>query len=541
MALRSEVAGDREKVLRLSRRLVALHVCAVVLLIGVVLSTTLWIAAETNRLARESSERLVETGLNAFRSRLYTLVKDYSIWDEAYAAIGAGDRAWLYSNIGTAASEIGTMDMILFVEAPGAEPFGWVEGSPEEGELGLLPAATVSEVVGLLQEDGRPDPRYRTTMARVGDEVWAFAVARVRPLDQLPADAELGDLPVQIHGMRLPGPRLDQIGSALLIEDLTLAQAPAAGQASLELRGADGASVGTLVWEPPRPGASIRQRVALPLAAALAMVALISAVSSRFAVGWARRLERALDAAKAADRSKSEFLSNVSHEIRTPMNGIFGVAQLLRLTELTDEQRELVGVLQSSADTQMSLITDLLEISRMEGGARLLETAPFAPARTVRDVAEMIRLAAARKGVGFEVEAGALEGLEVLGDERAFRQIATNLLGNAMKFTERGRVRLEADAGLGDGLARIAIRVADTGPGIPAEALPRIFERFYRVDNSLARTTEGTGLGLAISQRLARMMGGDIEVASAEGKGSVFEFRATFALAGAAAGALDAA
>ena len=115
-----------------------------------------------------------------------------------------------------------------------------------------------------------------------------------------------------------------------------------------------------------------------------------------------------------------------------------------------------------------------------------------------------MRLAAERKGIGFEVDARALAGVTIEGDERALRQIATNLLGNAVKFTDRGRVRLEASASrTDDDRMQIEVRVSDTGPGIPVEALPRIFERFYRVDNSLSRTTEGTGLGLAISRRLA--------------------------------------
>jgi signal transduction histidine kinase len=537
-----DAPAEREKVLHLSHRLVALHVCAVALLIGVVLSTTIWISAEHNKLAQASSERLVSTGLNAFRARLYTLVKDYSIWDEAYDAVVADDRDWLYSNVGTAATEIGTIDMLLIDNPAAGEPYGWVEGSPEGGLTGLIEHQTVAQLRTLLKRYPISDASTRTLIAVRGGEVWVFAVARIRPVDGLPAGVSEAELPVQVHGMRLPGPRLEQIGATLLIDDLHLAAAAEPGKASVTLRDAAGAPVALLAWNPPRPGASILGRVALPLSLALAAVVVISVVSSRLAVGWARRLERALHAAKAADRSKSEFLSNVSHEIRTPMNGIFGAAQLLRMTELTDEQRELVSVLFSSAQTQMSLITDLLELSQMEGGARQLDAAPFAPAATVKDVADMMRLVAAKKAVGLEVEASGIQGLGLLGDERALRQIVTNLLGNAIKFTERGRVRLEAAAlPQDDGRVRLEIAVADTGPGIPAAALPHVFERFYRVDNSLARTTEGTGLGLAISRRLARLMGGEITAASVEGQGSRFVFVAAFDRAGEASDALDAA
>ena len=210
-----------------------------------------------------------------------------------------------------------------------------------------------------------------------------------------------------------------------------------------------------VAWDPPRPGASILRRVALPLGLALLVVAIVSGISSNYAVRSARRLERALLAAKAADQSKTEFLSNVSHELRTPMNGILGVAQLLQTTELDGEQQELVSVLFTSAHAQMALISDLLDFSRMESGNRQLVEEPFEPAAVLKDLTEMIRVAVAKKGIGFESDWHTLADLTVRGDERAFRQIVTNLLGNAVKFTERGGVELRARAtGQGERVGR---------------------------------------------------------------------------------------
>lgn len=185
-------------------------------------------------------------------------------------------------------------------------------------------------------------------------------------------------------------------------------------------------------------------------------------------------------------------------------------------------------VLFASATAQMALISDLLDISRMENGNRQLIREPFRPAAVLKDVSEMIRVAADKKRIEFGSDWSAIEDLTVVGDGRAFRQIVTNLLGNAVKFTDRGSVSLQTLLENRNGRPQVLITVRDTGRGIPAEALPHIFERFYQVDGSLTRGVEGTGLGLAISQNLARMMGGRIEVQSELGKGSTFQLTLSF-------------
>jgi signal transduction histidine kinase len=537
-----EEPGDREGVIRLSRRLVGLHASGVLLLVLVVLSSVAWISAEHNKLALESSESMVRGAVTGFRTRLRTLVRDYSLWDEAYAAVIADDRDWLYSNIGSAASELGTVDLILFIRPGGGEPpFGWRSGSPAEGETGLIPPEVLAEILDMLDHEPTEDDQPPTMLAALDGAPWIFSVARVTPMSGEPDEIARDMLPIQVHGQRLSEDRLTAMGRSLLIDDLKLSQMPERGQAYVPLIDRMGEAIAYLTWDPPHPGASILRRVALPLGIGLLVIAIVSGVSSSYTVRSARRLERALQAAKAADLSKTEFLSNVSHELRTPMNGILGVAQLLQTTDLDNEQQELVSVLFSSANAQMALISDLLDFSRMESGNRQLVSEPFAPVAVLKDLSEMIRVAAAKKGIGFESDWHALAGLTVLGDERAFRQIVTNLLGNAVKFTDRGGVELRARATRQDGRAHIVVEVLDTGRGIPPEALPYIFDRFYQADSSLTRSTEGTGLGLAISQGLARLMGGRIEVASELGAGSSFGFNASFALAEAAGGERDAA
>lgn len=541
MTARIDEAGDRDGEVRLSRRLVGLHVGGVLLLIFVVLSTVGWISAEHNRLALQSSESMVQGGINSFRTRLRTLVRDYSIWDEAYDAALADDRQWLYSNIGNAAAEIGTLDLIVFVNPAAGEPFGWQHGSPEGGETGLLSADLLARILAALEASDAADGQPPTLLAARDGVPWAFSAARVTPVDGAPAGLPSELLPVQIHGQEVSGARLDRIGSGLLIEDLRLSDQPETGLARLPLVDYAGRTISYVTWKPPHPGASILRQVAVPLGLALAFIAVVSAVSSFYAVRSARRLERALLAARAADQSKTEFLSNVSHELRTPMNGVLGVAQLLQTTELDAEQRELVSVLFSSANAQMALISDLLDFSRMESGNRQLAEEPFEPGAVLKDLGEMIRVAAAKKGITFSADTRALGGLTVRGDERAFRQIVTNLLGNAVKFTDHGGVELRVGVACDAALAEVRVSVADSGRGIPPEALPQIFDRFYQADSSLTRSTEGTGLGLAISRNLARMMGGSIEVESEPGVGSTFTLATRFPVVDTAGPVRDAA
>jgi signal transduction histidine kinase len=189
----------------------------------------------------------------------------------------------------------------------------------------------------------------------------------------------------------------------------------------------------------------------------------------------------------------------------------------------------------------MALISDLLDFSRLESGNRRLVEEPFRPVDILKDVAEMMRVAGDRKGIALGTDWERLEGLVLRGDPRAMRQIVTNLVGNAVKFTDRGRVGLEAEADRDGDRLRLTVRVADTGRGIPAESLSQIFERFYQVDGSLTRSTEGTGLGLAISRGLARMMGGDITVESRLGVGSTFTLSVPFDVLAAEGPARDAA
>jgi PAS domain S-box-containing protein len=276
-----------------------------------------------------------------------------------------------------------------------------------------------------------------------------------------------------------------------------------------------------------------------------AVLQVLRSVADGIALGIERKrqeaeLLRAKEAAEVANRAKSEFLAHVSHEVRTPLNAILGMIELVLDTPVTDQQRKYLGVLQSSAEALLEMINDLLDFSKIEAGKLELDRATFSLRETLREILRSLAPSAHRKGLELLCNVPPNAPDNLFGDAGRLRQVLTNLVGNAVKFTEAGEVVVEVEtAGDENGselvrasgirgeesvACRLIFSVRDTGIGIPPHKLQKIFQPFEQADTSTTRRYGGTGLGLSIASRLVELMGGRITAESEPGRGSVFRF-----------------
>ncbi|WP_232286203.1 PAS domain-containing hybrid sensor histidine kinase/response regulator [Solidesulfovibrio carbinoliphilus] len=261
------------------------------------------------------------------------------------------------------------------------------------------------------------------------------------------------------------------------------------------------------------------------------LIAFVEDITDR--IESEKRLRQAKEEAEQANRAKSEFLANMSHEIRTPMNGVMGMTDLLLMSGLSGPAREYLQLIKQSGTSLLQIINDILDLSKIESGKFVLDCQAFSLRDSLETILHPLRLGARDKGLDFRHVIAADAPDRLLGDKGRLGQVLTNLVGNAIKFTEKGMVRLSVEPDPEAALpqtVRFLFRVQDDGIGIPAERLTDIFEPFSQVIKSGPAAGGGTGLGLSISKCLVGMMAGRIWVESTVGKGSIFSFSAQFAL-----------
>ncbi|MFK7941936.1 MAG: ATP-binding protein [Paracoccaceae bacterium] len=509
--------------LRASRRIAIYLTVSVVFFAITTTAFAFWITREHNRLAATASEQMVRSGMGGLAETVNTVSMDFSIWPDAVRALAIDDRDWVWDNIGISAAITETMDIMMIVPADGNLPYAWAPGMNREPSTTLLPFETVQSMMDRLKPIPVAERRPINSLMRAEDEIWLLTAARI--VSENPdEDPELdSDIPRLIFGFKLYEGRMIELGKQFLIDDLSISfERPTDGRTAIPLVGSEEELVGYAVWSPPRPGDQIMRSIAVPMALALGILTLVALVSSNLLSRSARRLESAMLAAQEASRAKSDFVANISHELRTPMNGVIGLGGLLRQTGLDEKQKRMVDMLLSSADNQMRLIGDLLDVNSIEHGRFSLNVAPFSPTSVVESTCALFEIDAQNKKLELNLQTSDPDKAAVLGDKERFRQICANLISNAIKFTDKGRVSVDLKVRSRLGEAMISLTVSDTGRGIAKQDLKNIFDRFAQGTSRERGKASGNGLGLAITKTIIDLMGGAISVESTPGKGSLF-------------------
>ncbi|HTI66083.1 MAG TPA: ATP-binding protein [Caulobacteraceae bacterium] len=513
------------------RLLAPLAVTAVGAMAVFVFSLLIW-SHEVDARARSREQGLVQQGVLARVTEIEGAIATQTDWDEAVAYLdNRFDAEWARSILLVELAQAAEFDDVVVLNGADAEVF------PERGgDLARLGAAPLVAEVRAAEVMRGP---LRASAFRNG------AGPARQPIQRSAFTA--GDGMVRLvtatliqpdDGARLPGKRAaivvtsqnvsgglltlmrDRFQVAPITARLGAAPDPALASVSFETSG-DGPAL-VLSWAPQRPGADLLKRAAGPMILILLTFVCVGLVMMR-------KVRNAAHELLASNRAQSEFLANMSHEIRTPLNGVVAVADALRRTGLSAQQLELVQIIRSSGAILERLLSDVLDLARIETGAVAIEKEPFHLAAAVRGAAALHRLRAEEKGIGLTLNLDPAAETAVIGDQMRLKQILTNLLSNAIKFTGEGGVSLEVAPIPGSDRWRFSVE--DTGVGFDPALRDRIFGRFQQADGSVTRRFGGTGLGLAICKQLAELMGGSMEAQGRPGAGACFTLVAPLPLA----------
>jgi signal transduction histidine kinase/CheY-like chemotaxis protein len=483
-------------------------------------------AATTIKEVIEVREQKVLT--QGIARRLLHLNEDIAyvaVWNEAYERSALRyDPVWSHENYGEYFAGHMGHDLTLMIGADGQVIYASEQGKAvPAARLAGFTRAAAPLFEKVRAETGRQGEaldraRYRRAEAFVshGGKAWLVAAGSVAPQKDWRGKLLTGPEPVVVSAIEMDAAFLGDLQADYDLEGLRLLAAGETARTGVVLNDVNGAPVAALGWTPLAPRRAVLGKAGgIFLAVGTTLALLITLLMLRIRA-VAEDLKTAARAARAADHAKSVFVANMSHEIRTPLNAVLGMAQVMEGDELQPRQRERLGLIREAGHTLLGVLNDVLDLSRIEAGQLSIAEAPFELETLARGVLGGFDGQASAKGLALDLELR-VDGWWK-GDAQRIRQIVSNLVSNAVKFTEGGAVRLVIET-TAEGL-RFAVE--DTGSGIAPDTLASLFARFAQADASITRRHGGTGLGLAISRELAELMGGQLTATSRPGEGSCF-------------------
>jgi two-component system, sensor histidine kinase len=530
------------------------RVSVAILLVGVtvlaiVLGVLAYSARSVDALSRNNETMLVSRALDGALKRLGDDVTSAAIWSDAYRAAETRDMDWLQTNFADYYADYFDHEVTILFDGQDAPFLASRDSEPVESAAESAFIKAIAPMLAAVRQegagkrfaaDGKRAAAFAAVAARhqvVNVDGTLYLVTLSNIVVENSEDAVFSSPDNLVASARRIDSLLEAITTDLAIESPRVAPPAENVEPAVMLYGPQREHLGAITWQPKAPGAGVLSRAAPFIALALAALAGGSYVLLRRILLILRKLGRsrsaltaslqelthARDAAQAASLAKSQFLASMSHEIRTPLNGILGMAQALSLSNLDADDTEKVRLILASGQTLTAVLNDVLDLSKIEAGK--LEIAPTNSdiAAVLKQTVRLFEPTAHEKGLALRlaVEPGANRIL--CFDALRLQQSVSNLVSNAIKFTSAGEVVVSLKLVCADdGYCRAIVTVSDTGIGMSAETISKLFDNFMQADASTTRTYGGSGLGLAISRRLCRLMGGDITVESEPGKGSVF-------------------